>query len=265
MAPPDMVDGKIPFVLYNLGGSLVNLLSAALFTGLYFGCRRIPIVSVLLLMLAVIGVAFAFVNGIPMRLGVVDNDGYNALALGKNSEALRSFWLQMKINEQIVKGVRIKDMPDQWFYVPAAESMKNSMVAVMGVFACNRFMDAMEFDRADQQMGELLRMETGIIGLHRSLLVVDRIYCELVRENRAEVLGEMLDRQQKKFMKSMKNFPSVLRTEYAYALLAEKDMAKAAAIRERFDKNARTYPHPSEIAGERELMVYAEQRAEMAK
>ena len=71
MAPPDMVDGKIPFVLYNLGGSLVNLLSAALFTGLYFGCRRIPIVSVLLLMLAVIGVAFAFVNGIPMRLSLI--------------------------------------------------------------------------------------------------------------------------------------------------------------------------------------------------
>lgn len=261
MVPPDMVDGKVPFVLYNLGGSFVNLFSAALFIGLYFLCRRIPIVSVLLVMLAVIGVAFAFVNGIPMRLGVVDNDGYNALALGKNSEALRSFWIQMKINEQIVKGVRIKDMPDQWFYIPTAESMKNSMVAVIGVFTCNRLMDAMEFDRADEQMKELLQMETGIIGLHRSLMAVDRIYCELIKENRPEVLEEMLDRQQKKFMKSMKNFPSVLRTEYAYALLAEKDMAKAETIKCRFDKNARTYPHPNEIVGERELMIYAEQRA----
>ena len=255
----------VPFVLYNLGGSFVNLLSAALFTGLYFSCRRIPTVSVLLLMLAVIGVAFAFVNGIPMRLGVVDNDGYNALALGKNSEALRSFWIQMKINEQIVKGVRIKDMPDQWFYVPTAESMKNSMIAVMGVVTCNRLMDAMEFDRADQQMKELLQMETGIIGLHRSLMVVDRIYCELIRENRRDVLEDMLDRQQKKFMRSMKNFPSVMRTDYAYALLAEQDMTKAGAIKGRFDKKARTYPHPSEIVGERQLMIYAEQRAEIAK
>ena len=265
MVPPDMVDGKVPFVLYNLGGSFVNLLSAALFTGLYFSCRRIPTVSVLLLMLAVIGVAFAFVNGIPMRLGVVDNDGYNALALGKNSEALRSFWIQMKINEQIVKGVRLKDMPDQWFYVPTAESMKNSMIAVMGVVTCNRLMDAMEFDRADQQMKELLQMETGIIGLHRSLMVVDRIYCELIRENRRDVLEDMLDRQQKKFMRSMKNFPSVMRTDYAYALLAEQDMTKAGTIKGRFDKKARTYPHPSEIVGERQLMIYAEQRAEIAK
>ena len=96
-------------------------------------------------------------------------------------------------------------------------------------------------------------------------MVVDRIYCELIRENRRDVLEDMLDRQQKKFMKSMKNFPSVMRTDYAYALLAEQDMTKAGTIKGRFDKKARTYPHPSEIVGERQLMIYAEQRAEIAK
>ena len=54
-------------------------------------------------------------NGIPMRLGNVDNDGYNALCLGKSPAALRSFWLQMKINQQISRGVRLKDMPEDWF------------------------------------------------------------------------------------------------------------------------------------------------------
>lgn len=40
MIPPDMIDGKIPFVLYNLGGSLMNLVMAAsLFV--YIFCAKI--------------------------------------------------------------------------------------------------------------------------------------------------------------------------------------------------------------------------------
>lgn len=31
MSPPDMKDGKIPYVLYNLGGSLMNLISSTVF------------------------------------------------------------------------------------------------------------------------------------------------------------------------------------------------------------------------------------------
>ena len=67
----------------------------------------------------------------------------------------------------------------------------------------------------------------------------------------------MLDKSQKKFMKAMKNFPSILRTEYAYALLAEKDEIKADEIKSKFEKIAMSYPHPSEINSERELMDYA--------
>lgn len=170
----------------------------------------------------------------------------------------RSFWIQLKINEQIASGVRLKDMPDEWFEIPSEESMKNSMTAVIGVFACNRLMDQMKFEEAEQIMEKLLQMDTGIVGIHRNLMVVDRIYCELVRENRQDRLNNMLDKQQKKFMKAMKNFPSVVRTEYAYALLAEKDQTIAVQMKEKFDKMAKKYPYPSEIVAERELMSLAD-------
>ena len=104
-------------------------------------------------------------------------------------------------------------------------------------------------------------MENGIIGLHRSMLICDRIFCELVGEKRPERLEEMLNKQQKKFMKSMKTYPSILRTQYAYALLYEKDMNKAEKIKQQFEKYARTYPYPGEITGERELMKTAENHA----
>lgn len=258
MAPPDLVDGKIPVVLYNLGGSLMNIITGLVFVGLYAVSANVPFLSNAMLSLAVVGFVFALLNGVPMRMGTVDNDGYNAFSLTRSRNACRAFWVQLKVNEQIAGGIRLKDMPDEWFEVPSDEEMKNSMVAVMGVFACSRLMDAHRFGEADELMAHLLAIESGIVGLHRSLMICDRMYLELIGENRREVLEEMLTKEQRKFMKSMKNYPSVLRTEYVYALLSEKDRQKADEVRARFEKCALTYPYPNDVQSERELMEIAE-------
>ena len=63
--------------------------------------------------------------------------------------------------------------------------------------------------------------------------------------------------QQKKFMQSMKKFPSVLRTEYVYALLVEQDKNKAEKIKKKFKEISSTYPYESEIESEYELMEIA--------
>ena len=107
-------------------------------------------------------------------------------------------------------------------------------------------------------MEHLVGIESGIIGLHRSMLICDRMFCELIGENRQDVLDSMLTKEQKQFMKSMKKYPSVLRTEYVYALLGTKDEAKAKASLDLFEKTARTYPYPSEIQAERELIEIAQ-------
>lgn len=262
MVPPELVDGKIPVVLYNLGGSIFNVVFGIIFMLLYMLCKNIPIIPVLFAMTALFGLVFALANGVPMRLGAVDNDGYNALSLSRRKDALRAFWVQMKTNEQISKGIRIKDMPEEWFEVPDDESMKNSMCATVGVFACSRLMDQHKFDEADALMSHLLSIDSGIVGIHRNLMICDRIYCELIGEKRSDILDSYMTKEQQKFMKSMKKFPSVLRTEYLYALIAEKDTDKANKVKELFEKVVRTYPYKSDIEGERELISIAENTIE---
>ena len=265
MVPPQMQDGKIPVILFNLGGSMMNLIVSAVFLIVYLLIPSGTIISFICLIMVLIGVAIALMNGIPLRLGTVDNDGYNALSLGKNPDAMRAFWLQLKVNEQIAKGVRLKDMPDEWFMVPTDEAMRNSMVAAQGVFATNRLMDQQRFEEADQLIAHLLQIDSGIIGLHRSLMICDRMYCEMISNNRKEILDEMLTKEQTNFMKAMKKFPSVIRTEYVYSLLALKDEAKAKEARALFEKVAKTYPYPSDIQSERELIEIADKIAGVAK
>lgn len=254
MVPPALVDGKIPVVLYNLGGSLMNLLVSVLLVpffllggGSFFG--------MFCLLTAVCGVISALLNGIPMHMGTIDNDGYNALSLGKSQEAMEAFWLQLTINDQLMQGKRLKDMPEEWFRVPTDEAMKNSMVVAVGAAACNRLMDQKRFAEADALMAHLLEIESGMVDLHRNLLIADRMYCEMLGQNRRDTVDAMYTPAVKKFMKSMKNYPSVIRTQYAYALLAEGDAKKAQSLLTRFEKVAKTYPSPGDIALERELLA----------
>ena len=48
MGPPDLTEGKFPYILYNLGGSIINLLSAPIF--------------LMLLFLLASGLSFCFLN-----------------------------------------------------------------------------------------------------------------------------------------------------------------------------------------------------------
>lgn len=260
MSPPDLVDGKIPYVLYNLGGSLVNIVIAVISFGLYFLLKESWVLSTFFIIVALLGVVSALLNGIPMKSKMVNNDGYNALSLGKDKDALRAFWIQMKANEQITKGKRLREMPEEWFNVPTDEQMNNSMVAVLGVFACNRLMDEHKFQEADALMERFVEMDSSIVEIHKNLLICDRIYCELISENRKQKVEEMYNADLKKFMKAMKNYPSVIRTQYVYVLLCERNQEQAKKLKEQFEKVARNYPYPSDAQAERELMGIAEER-----
>jgi len=262
MSPPDMVDGKLPVMLYNLGGSVMNVVFGGVFLALHFGLSAYPLLSAVMLMFGLIGFAIALMNGIPMRMGEVDNDGFNAFSLGKDPQALRAFWVQMKVNQQISRGVRLKDMPEEWFALPSDEAMKNSMVAAIGVFACNRLMDEGRLSDADTLMEKMLNTPNGMVGVHRRLMVCDRIFIELLTQNRSDVIKNMLTSEQLKFMKAMKSFPSVLRTEYALELLGNKDNVKAENFREQFERFAKSYPYQSDIEAERELMDMAKNKWE---
>ena len=262
MTPPEPVDGKIPVMLYNLAGPLMNLLTALLALGGYFLSGGGSLGASLVFMFALTGFYLALTNGIPLRLGPIDNDGKNAFSLRRDPEAMRAFYLQMAVNSRQTAGERLRDMPDEWFIMPSDEAMQNALVAATGVFCCNRLMDEHRFAEAHEAMARLLTGRANLVGLYRALLLCDEMYLELIGENRRGALDAMLTKPQRRFMRQMKNFPSVLRTEYAIALLRDGDAVRAAALRARFEKIAATYPYQGDIAQERSLLALADGKAQ---
>jgi len=134
------------------------------------------------------------------------------------------------------------------------------MVATSGVFTANRLLDEQKFAEAAECISHLLEIESGIAGIYRNLIICDRIFIELIGENRREAVGRLLTKEQKKFMKQMRNFLTVLRTEYALALLYEEDIEKAEKIKAEFEKRCKTHPYKPDIESEKELINIADEK-----
>lgn len=260
MAPPETENGKIPYVMYNLGGVLLDMTVSLACMAVYFFARPESVfLSSSLLVFAVFGIVLSFINGIPVSNGLMVNDGGNIVQLSKSEKARKSFWYQLKIYSELSEGVRLKDMPEEWFPIPEGEDLKNGLVCATGVFACNRLFDYKNFDAARELIDKLTDENAGTIGIHKNQLVCDKIFCELIGYNNPEVINELLDKPQKSFMKSMKDNPSVIRTNYALALLHEKDKEKAENFKMKFDKREKNYAFAADIQSERELIEIVEQ------
>ena len=266
MVPPQSKDGNYPVVLYNLGGALANLVFGLAFLALTLLTVDVSVwLTVFCGANVFFGILYAALNGIPMRLSTVPNDGANVIALKKDPTAARAFCFHLQVNAKGYEGVRLKDMPAEWFDFPAKSQLKNAMFAESAVFACNRLMDEHRFAEAEEKMKSLLNADTHVAGIHKKLLTCDLIYCELIGACRNEVLVKYLTTEQFHFMRNMKDFPSVIRTEYAYALLLEQDTFKANAKKTAFEKISQSYPSLGDVLSERTLMEYAKTLAKERK
>ncbi len=265
MNPPEYRGGRIPVTLYNLGGSLANLLTAPVFWWLSRLAAGSPRLAMVLEMFALIGLGFALINGIPLRLAAVDNDGRNIITLRQDPKGMYAFWLQMRINAMLAEGHRQKDLPAEWFTMPDDADLHNSMVAARAVLSVGRMIDRHDFTQAEQAIGALLGRDSAMAGIHRLLLVGESIYLELIGQGRQERIDALRSKEFEKFAKAMRTYPTILRVQYGLALLVEQDGAKAATIRKEIDKVLASYPYPGEAEAERELLAQLDGKAETAR
>lgn len=91
MVPPELIDGKMPFVLYNLGGVIANLLTAVLL-GIYYWYFVYDFdEAVIICSMVITGMFLVLQNGIPFPMQMIDNDACNTVSLLRNPEAVRLF------------------------------------------------------------------------------------------------------------------------------------------------------------------------------
>ena len=256
MVPKGESESRAQLITFNLGGVYANVILSCLFGLLYFLSLRVILLALVFLFGAIVSFFVAITNGIPIALGGIANDGMNALHLSKNPDAAIAFRNQLLMNAAQTNGTSLEQMPDGWFELPEGADMQNVHCASIAVFRANRCFATQDMLTAENEIIRVLHSGYNIIGLHRSLLTLDLIYCRLVNDSDADI-SSLLTPELKKIVHAMRTFPAVIRTEYAIALLAENDENKAAKILEEFDKKTKNYPYQQDAAFERGLIFKA--------
>lgn len=262
MSPPEYNNGNFPYVLYNLGGVVMNLLLAAAGFAAFLAAGNVPYLSILSLSLCVIGLYLALLNGIPLRLGGVDNDGKNIISLRQSGEARRIFHAQLALSAEQGMGKRLQEMPEEWFAMPQSGWEQNPLSATSVVIRENWLMDQHRFQEAKELVDLLLDGENAVAPLYKSLLTCDRMLLCYLEGMGAEELEKLNTKEHQLFRKSMKDFLTVMRTDYLMYLALDKDAEKAAEQYEAFKKRRDSYPYAGDYETEMELVELIRQKAE---
>ena len=262
MSPPDLIDGIMPFKLYNLGGAILNLISALLYIPLWTATKNNMYLNVFGLCFMVTGVIYSLLNGLPLRNNDIDNDGSNTMNMCKCKKAIKSFWMQLKVSECNINGTRIKDLPEEWFFVPEDEELKNTLVSSMAFFYKDRLLDKHKFSEAAKYIDHILGVEdNGILPIYKKMLIMDRVYIELIGDRNEEVINKFYTQEMVEFRSQMKNYPPMLRTEYALSVLEKNNVSKAEVIIKTFNEFIKIYPYEGEAQREIELVDIVKQKS----
>lgn len=264
MMPPEMADGKFPFVIYNLGGvilntifSLVTILIAVLWTGIPIGVYGV------FMLFGIAGIIIALMNGLPLKISGIANDGSNVVSMVKDEEARRSFHLQLKVNGLLSKGERPRDMDKSQFELSEDVDLSNPLNTSTKLMEYNCYLDNLDFQGGKQILNSLEPFMDKIIGIYRNEIACEKIFLELVLNGDKNLVKNMYTKDLIKYMKACKGMISKKRVAMAYELLYKENVEGALKAYEEGKALVETYPIKGEVYMETMVMDYLKERINM--
>lgn len=274
MYPPQWKEGeKFPYLAYNLGGGLFNIIFSLLAVPLFFtGSALWAWVAGFFIFT---GVTFAVTNLIPMTVGV-PNDGKNVKDCRKSLMAQKAFYLQLKMNADMSDGARLKDLPLEMLQIERKEeSEKSGLVVALRMYEIYWYMENGMDEEAKALLAEMEAKKSEMALLFVNAFELIRLYYMLLEKAPLEQMAAYYNGLKPVFRQNADL--SVLFVKYAYyKLLTDEEREKiewlsltdkkgkmpkklpkvkkhvtAESIYEQIQKSAAAYP----VVGEAQLYV----------
>lgn len=248
---------KMSYGWYLAGGVIANVVVVV--ASVIILCLHISgvLVSCILAMLVLTGLYFAILNGVPMKVGGIANDGDNIRTLRGNAEARRLLWVQLKANAVYTRGARFCDMPDEWFSLSEDADASDYLNATIIGMRASRAIELRDFEAAYADLQrlrgaggrliELLRMETACemllpaIVLHRPRYEVENLINKATEQYARTYSHYMLSR---------------VVTLYLIERFLRRDAVATVKALQQFDKMAKRYPTKGEKRSCEEIMEF---------
>jgi hypothetical protein len=267
MYPPKRrKDGSFPFVLYNLGGGINNLIFSLPFViplclaqGIYA-----QIISFILLLS---GVLTAATNIIPMSIGL-QNDGMNVKSMLKGKYMREAFYLQLQVNAELSDGKQVSEYLPQTFKLPDDADSTNMLTAFVSLMSYYQQIAIFDFDAAEKILASMEEKSADYLPAIYNIIAAERLFFMVLRHCPPEEIASVYE-QTRLFLSIAKTDVSIQRVRYVYeaflsdeekwnimTLINKKPLKKLKACdREKayrdFLKTAENYP----VSGEADMNV----------
>lgn len=245
---------EYPYLLYNFGGVLSNLVVSGICLIFYFLLPDVIGLKTFLIMMCVIGVFFAVVNGVPMQIGGISNDGFNARQMKKSKNARYAFWVQLYINDLLTQGMSLKEISSEYFEMPQDADLKDPLICTIGVLKCNYLHSQKRFEEAKHLTLDLFENASGLLEIYKNELRCELLFYEIMGECRKEEVDKLYTGTLKQYILRTSSYVSRRRLLYTYERIMTKDQGAAERQYQAFEKVASDYPYAGEIEDERELI-----------
>ena len=255
LTPPERPLEDIPTTLYNLGGVLANLLTAILAFLPLLTVDGLPyLLKFFLLMLSLIGILLAGMNGIPMKMGGIGNDADNMRLLLKDSKSKQALVTQLRINALVQEGMRPKDMPAEWFSQTEDINYKDALQVTIALMSASRLLDCEEWEAAYNAFEKIMSHRHEVIGLLIKENACELLFTALVTKRTARA-EELYTDELDTYIRQYKDVTSSKqRLLCALALYRDKDTAKAKEIYEATCQRKNKYLMQGEVSSDIALM-----------
>ena len=252
MSYPEYRKDNFPFVLYNMGGVIMNILLSIIFTIIHLTLKPQGLMGFFYLMMIYEGIASAIMNGIPIKNEYISNDAYNVVTLLKDRSALKGFYSMLKVHEYQSRDISFSSMPKELFELEENADLHNPFNSYLLI--CKEYMclEENKFDQAKEYIDILLSDRCSLNGIHRNMIELDSLYIDILN-NKDVDMSIVKKKKMKTFIRSMSSAPSIIRTQYALARY-QNDEKKQKLFSERLDRISKDYPYENEINTERKLM-----------
>ena len=246
---------EINYVLYNLGGILMNFIASIICLLILMLVDTNQYIKVMLSEFILIGVICVISNGIPMKLGGISNDGYNTMSISRDKFIKYCFYIQLKVNGLLSKGMRFKDMPIEWFNVKEGADLNNHLVTFLKIMEANYYQDKLDFNLAKECYENILDNAPNIIKLYENEIKCELLFYEILNGN-MEKVDELYTKELRNYIKITDCYISRKRIMYVYNLIVLKDKKKADKVLGEFEKLKNSYPIKGDIESEEEIMNF---------
>ena len=238
---------EINYFLYNLGGGLFNLISAAISLplGLYISnfYLKMP-----LIIFGIVSLILGITNLIPMNLQA-QNDGYNLYLLHKDKDYRDLFYKNLRIVGLLNQGYKPSEIPEELFEFKSTNNNAKLLKA-------SQYVDKKDFVKAEELLTEIVN-DDKISSVNEYEAKSELLFCKIMNKDSSDEIDKLYDKDLQKYVSLYaKTHIAKLRLRYAYYLIYKEDEESAQKEYEAAIKMKDSYPIKGEYLSEMELIEY---------